>query len=72
VFNAGATSGFGMTTARRFAAAGWRTVITGRRGERLEALKSELPTPCHAAVLDVTDRKAVDARSPGCRRRSRR
>ena len=60
-FITGATSGFGMATARRFAAEGWQTVVTGRRGERLEALKAELPTPCHAAVLDVTDRPAVDA-----------
>lgn len=61
VFITGATSGFGMATARRFAAEGWQTVITGRRAERLEALKAELKTPCHAAALDVTDRAAVDA-----------
>lgn len=60
-FITGATSGFGMATARRFAAEGWQTVITGRRGERLEALKAELKAPCHAAVLDVTDKQAVDA-----------
>lgn len=61
VFITGATSGFGMATARRFAAEGWQTIITGRRGERLDALKAELPTPCHAAVLDVTDKAAVTA-----------
>ncbi|MBC7988809.1 MAG: SDR family NAD(P)-dependent oxidoreductase, partial [Luteimonas sp.] len=27
----GATSGFGAATAKRFAAAGWRVVATGRR-----------------------------------------
>lgn len=61
VFITGATSGFGMATARRFAAEGWQTIITGRRGERLDALKAELKTPCHAAVLDVTDKAAVAA-----------
>lgn len=59
VFITGATSGFGMATARRFSAEGWQTVITGRRGERLDALKAELETPCHAAVLDVTDKDSV-------------
>ena len=38
----GATSGFGEATARRFAAEGWRVIITGRRKERLEALRQEL------------------------------
>ncbi|MEQ8397259.1 SDR family NAD(P)-dependent oxidoreductase [Thalassobaculum sp.] len=61
VFITGATSGFGMATARRFAAEGWQTIITGRRGERLDALKAELKTPCHAAVMDVTDKAAVNA-----------
>lgn len=61
VFITGATSGFGKATAQRFAAEGWQTVITGRRTDRLEALKAELPTPCHAATLDVTDKAAVNA-----------
>lgn len=61
VFITGATSGFGEATARRFAAEGWQTIITGRRTERLEKLKRELPTACHAATLDVQDRAAVDA-----------
>ncbi|WP_148286002.1 SDR family NAD(P)-dependent oxidoreductase, partial [Xanthomonas vasicola] len=34
----GATSGFGSATVRRFAAAGWKVIATGRRGERLQAL----------------------------------
>lgn len=55
----GATAGFGLAIARRFATEGARLVICGRRIERLEALKAELATPVHAAALDVRDRPAV-------------
>lgn len=55
VFITGATSGFGRASARRFAQAGWSLVLTGRRVERLEALKDELgqQVPVHIAALDV-------------------
>lgn len=55
VFITGATSGFGRASARRFAQAGWSLVLTGRRLERLEALKDELSqkVPVHIAALDV-------------------
>jgi len=61
VFITGATSGFGRATARRFAEAGWSLVLTGRRQERLEALKQELSAkvPVHIAALDVRDAEAV-------------
>ncbi|WP_028794827.1 SDR family NAD(P)-dependent oxidoreductase [Thalassobaculum salexigens] len=59
VFITGATSGFGKATAKRFDAEGWQTVISGRRGERLEALKKELKNPSHSIVLDVRDKDAV-------------
>ncbi|MCH2339633.1 SDR family oxidoreductase [Pseudomonas sp. NPDC047963] len=61
VFITGATSGFGRATARRFAEAGWALVLTGRRQERLEALKQELSAkvPVHIATLDVRDAEAV-------------
>jgi 3-hydroxy acid dehydrogenase / malonic semialdehyde reductase len=38
----GATSGFGEACARKFAAAGDRLIITGRRADRLESLQREL------------------------------
>lgn len=64
----GATSGFGEATARRFASAGWRVVITGRRKERLEALRKELEglhgsldvPVAHALHFDVRDNAAVE------------
>jgi len=61
VFITGATSGFGRAAARRFAAAGWSLILTGRRVERLEALQQELAThvPVHIAALDVRDADAV-------------
>jgi len=61
----GATSGFGEATARRFAAEGWRVIITGRRTGRLEALRSALdglygPASAHALHFDVRDNAAVE------------
>jgi len=54
----GATSGFGAAAARRFAGAGARIIATGRRADRLAALKKELGARCHTANFDVTDRAA--------------
>ena len=61
VFITGATSGFGEACARRFAQAGWKLVITGRRTERLDALAAELSptTEVLALTLDVRDRAAM-------------
>ncbi|WP_319469346.1 SDR family oxidoreductase [uncultured Pseudodesulfovibrio sp.] len=57
----GATAGFGQAMARRYAAEGWKIVITGRRTERLEALQSELaPAPVHTLCFDVQDKSAID------------
>lgn len=63
IFITGATSGFGRATARRFAADGWALALTGRRAERLQALREELAplAPVHVAVLDVRDAGAVKA-----------
>ncbi|MGM0693502.1 MAG: SDR family NAD(P)-dependent oxidoreductase [Pseudomonadota bacterium] len=57
----GATSGFGRAAARRFAAAGWSLILTGRRSERLEDLRQELEESVEvlAITLDVRDAEAV-------------
>ncbi|MCX2524810.1 SDR family NAD(P)-dependent oxidoreductase [Larsenimonas rhizosphaerae] len=63
VFITGATSGFGRACAHRFASAGWALILTGRRQERLEDLKTDLKdsVPVYSAVLDVRDSQAVTA-----------
>lgn len=62
----GATSGFGAACARRFAAGGWRLILTGRRRERLESLQAELGDAVAAAlVFDVRERRAVAAALQG-------
>ncbi|TLF51932.1 SDR family NAD(P)-dependent oxidoreductase [Halomonas urmiana] len=57
----GATSGFGRAAARRFADAGWSLILTGRRQERLDALKHELAERVEVLTLtlDVRDAEAV-------------
>jgi 3-hydroxy acid dehydrogenase/malonic semialdehyde reductase len=55
----GATAGFGAAFARRFVQDGHRVIATGRRVERLEALKAELGEKLLAQPLDVTDAAAV-------------
>lgn len=62
IFVTGATSGFGAATARRFATEGWKVIATGRRADRLEALKAEFPEGMiHTAQLDLTDRDSIIA-----------
>jgi len=57
----GATSGFGLATAKKFAQDGYPLIITGRREERLQALSDELAplTEVFFYVLDVRDSEAV-------------
>ncbi|MEG3181805.1 SDR family NAD(P)-dependent oxidoreductase [Sphingomonas sp. LT1P40] len=57
----GATSGFGEAAARLFVADGWRVIGTGRRADRLDALKAELGDAFHPAVFDIRDEAARDA-----------
>jgi NADP-dependent 3-hydroxy acid dehydrogenase YdfG len=62
-FITGATSGIGQATARLFAQNGIDVVITGRRQERLDALREELSKKVKVTALnfDVRDRAAVFA-----------
>jgi len=57
----GATSGFGEAMARRFVHDGHRVIATGRRAERLEALRKELGPTLLPFQLDVTDAAAAAA-----------
>lgn len=49
----GATSGIGESCARKFAAAGFNLIITGRRRERLETLAEELRSDTGADILPL-------------------
>ncbi|WP_397586537.1 SDR family NAD(P)-dependent oxidoreductase [Sphingobium fuliginis] len=58
----GATAGIGAASARRFVAAGWKAIVTGRRAERLDALVEELGADrVHAISFDMRDEAAIDA-----------
>ena len=58
----GASSGIGRATAGALAKAGFRLVITGRRGERLAEVAAEVaPAPVHVLTFDVRDRVATEA-----------
>jgi 3-hydroxy acid dehydrogenase/malonic semialdehyde reductase len=62
----GATAGFGLSIARRFAAEGARVIAAGRRAERLHALRDELGAErVLPLVLDVRDRAGVEAAIAG-------
>jgi len=60
----GATSGIGEACAKKYAADGDRLILTGRRADRLNALKTKLEkdfsTEILALIFDVQDKEAVD------------
>lgn len=58
-FITGATAGIGEACARRFAARGWRVIVTGRRGDRLRKLSDELGEACLPLELDMRDTGAL-------------
>jgi NADP-dependent 3-hydroxy acid dehydrogenase YdfG len=62
-FITGATSGIGRASAIALANLGYNIIATGRRKERLDSLKDELPsgTELFTLVFDVRDQKAVKA-----------
>lgn len=65
-FITGASAGIGAAAARRFVAAGWKVVVTGRRAERLAALVEELGADkAHAISFDMRDETATDAAIAG-------
>jgi NADP-dependent 3-hydroxy acid dehydrogenase YdfG len=57
----GATSGIGMATATKFAEAGFKLIITGRREARLKKLAEKLSELSDVITLnfDVRDKKKV-------------
>ncbi len=57
----GAGSGIGEACARRFHAAGYRVIVTGRNASRLNALKDELANDVITLIFDVRDREAAEA-----------
>ena len=64
-FITGGTSGIGEAAVRAFVASGWRVVTTGRRAERLSALRDSLGDSVHTLNVDVRDRAAMDAAIAG-------
>ena len=63
VFITGATSGFGLSTAHKFASNGYDIIINGRRKDRLEKTASDIQTKYKVDVLtlpfDVRDQEKV-------------
>ena len=56
----GATTGIGQAAARKFVAAGWRVIGTGRRADRLDRLAGELGDAFRPLELDMRDIATFD------------
>ncbi|HFC01377.1 MAG TPA: SDR family NAD(P)-dependent oxidoreductase [Phaeodactylibacter sp.] len=65
VLISGSTSGIGKATATLFASNGYRVILTGRRADRLEAIKADLenkyPTQVETLQFDVGNIDAAQA-----------
>lgn len=57
----GATGGFGEAFARRFAAAGCKLILTSRKAAKLDEFAASLKVSVHKIILDIRDRKAIEA-----------
>ncbi|MSP81409.1 MAG: SDR family oxidoreductase [Alphaproteobacteria bacterium] len=55
----GASGGIGLATVEALVAAGFRTIATARRRDRLEELSERLGKACHPLSLDVRDGASV-------------
>ncbi|MDZ7278413.1 bifunctional NADP-dependent 3-hydroxy acid dehydrogenase/3-hydroxypropionate dehydrogenase YdfG [Pantoea eucrina] len=60
IFVTGATAGFGESITRRFIAEGHKVIASGRRTERLQALKEALGDNLYTVQLDVRNRASID------------
>ena len=61
----GATSGFGRAIAERFLRQGWQVIATGRRQDRLDALRQAHGAALHVACCDMRDAAAIEAMLAG-------
>lgn len=60
VFITGATSGFGLETARLYAKNGFKVIALGRRADRLDSLKKEFENGViYPLEVDVRDKEAI-------------
>ncbi len=56
----GATGGFGVAFAHKFAAAGCTLILTSRKPDELDKLAKACRVPTHKIIMDVRDRKAIE------------
>jgi 3-hydroxy acid dehydrogenase/malonic semialdehyde reductase len=61
----GASAGFGAAMARRYVREGHRVILTGRRGDRLRRLSSELGPQALPLSFDIRDARACEAALAG-------